>query len=225
MVEALISQDNHHSIFTTSREPQPSRQSQHHFITDNSETSITSICEQLETELNNEQLSLETIIITLGTLHGDGHQPEKRLEDFCPQTFSNTFYINSALPMLWLSGLLTILRKQNNCKVVVLSARIGSIGDNQLGGWYSYRASKAALNMLLQTASIELARRAKGVKLVAFHPGTTDSPLSRPFQANVPEGKLFTAEFVAHQLLDIAKQQPLDGALSYVDWQGKTIDW
>lgn len=175
--------------------------------------------------MTDEERSLDTIVITLGTLHNEKYGPEKRLENFQPQSFTDTLSVNASFPILWLKHLLPILRLQSSCKIVVLSARVGSISDNQLGGWYSYRASKAALNMLLQTAGIELARRAKGVKLIAFHPGTTDSPLSKPFQANVPEGKLFTPEFVANQLLEVAKQQAIDGKLSYVDWQGKPIDW
>jgi hypothetical protein len=79
--------------------------------------------------------------------------------------------------------------------------------------------------MLLKTASIELARRAKKVKLISFHPGTTDTPLSKPFQKNVPNGKLFTPDFVAEQLLGVVDKTEVDGELTYVDWQGKRIDW
>lgn len=93
------------------------------------------------------------------------------------------------------------------------------------GGWYSYRASKAALNMLIQNAAIEFARRAKNVKLLAFHPGTVDTPLSAPFQRNVPHGKLFTPDYVARQLLDLLTQLPLDGQASYLDYAGKEISW
>ena len=102
---------------------------------------------------------------------------------------------------------------------------VGSISDNRLGGWYSYRTSKAALNMLLKSAVIELNRRLKSVKLIAFHPGTTDSPLSKPFQKNVPKGKLFSPDFVANALIDITHHAQIDGKLSFLDWQGKTIDW
>jgi NAD(P)-dependent dehydrogenase (short-subunit alcohol dehydrogenase family) len=109
--------------------------------------------------------------------------------------------------------------------VTVFSARVGSISDNHLGGWYSYRTSKAALNMLLKTVSIEFSRRAKNIKIISFHPGTTDTLLSKPFQKNVPEGKLFTCEFVANQLISIVSDTAIDGELSYVDWQGRNIDW
>ena len=79
--------------------------------------------------------------------------------------------------------------------------------------------------MMVKTAAVELARRAKNIKLIAFHPGTTDTPLSKPFQKNVPANKLFTAEFVAKQLLEIVANTPVDQTASYLDWQGETINW
>ena len=79
--------------------------------------------------------------------------------------------------------------------------------------------------MLIQSAAIEFARRAKNVKLAAFHPGTVDTPLSAPFQRNVAEGKLFTPQYVAKQLLEILRELPADGQASYLDYAGKTIDW
>ena len=85
--------------------------------------------------------------------------------------------------------------------------------------------AKAALNMMLKTAAIEYARRAKNVKLMAFHPGTTDTALSRPFQASVPEGGLFTADYVARHLVAIMNRQQADGELSFVDWNNETIVW
>ena len=106
------------------------------------------------------------------------------------------------------------------CTLAVLSARVGSIGDNRAGGWYGYRASKAALNMLLKCAAIELARRAPGVKLLAFHPGTVDTPLSRPVHANVP-----APELVADHLVQLMNRLQPDGELSFLDWQGKPIEW
>ena len=158
-------------------------------------------------------------------MHSDSFQPEKRLEDFDALAFQQVITANTLTPMLWVQKLIPILTGKSSCKLVVFSARVGSISDNNLGGWYSYRASKAALNMMLKTASIELARRAKNIKVISFHPGTTDTPLSKPFQKNVPASKLFTSEFVAKQLLKIVKETEIDNTASYLDWQGKTIDW
>ena len=165
------------------------------------------------------------VFVCNGILHSQSIKPEKRLEDFDAQAFIDVITSNSLTPMLWIQKLTPLLTGKSPCKFVLFSARVGSISDNRLGGWYSYRASKAALNMMVKTAAIELARRAKNIKLIAFHPGTTDTPLSKPFQKNVPVNKLFTAEFVAKQLLAIVEEAPLDQTASYLDWQGDTINW
>jgi NAD(P)-dependent dehydrogenase (short-subunit alcohol dehydrogenase family) len=165
------------------------------------------------------------VIICNGILHSKTIKPEKRIEDFQVEAFNKVMSSNALTPMLWIQKLIPILTGKSPCKIVVFSARVGSISDNRLGGWYSYRASKSALNMMLKTTAIELARRDKHIKLVAFHPGTTDTPLSKPFQRNVPANKLFTCEFVAKQLLSIIEQVNFDQQASYLDWQGKTISW
>ena len=110
-------------------------------------------------------------------------------------------------------------------RIAVFSARVGSISDNQLGGWYSYRASKAALNMVLKCAAIELARLNPRAKLVAFHPGTTDTNMSKPFQKGVPAEKLFSPDFVASRLLVSLDSIVPDGELAFLDWDGKAIAW
>ncbi|GAA5141523.1 SDR family NAD(P)-dependent oxidoreductase [Thalassotalea piscium] len=165
------------------------------------------------------------VFICNGILHNSNIQPEKRLEELNAQSFQQVIAINALLPMLWIQQLTPLLASKSPCKIIVFSARVGSINDNKLGGWYSYRASKAALNMMLKTVAIELARRAKNIKIIAFHPGTTDTPLSKPFQRNVPPEKLFPCDFVAKQLLAITKKTEVDGSASYLDWQGNTIDW
>lgn len=165
------------------------------------------------------------VFICHGLLHSNSIQPEKRLEDFSAAAFQAVMTVNAITPMLWIQHLTPLLAGSNATKIVVFSARVGSISDNRLGGWYSYRASKSALNMLLKTAAIELARRAKNIKLIAFHPGTTDTSLSKPFQKNVPRDKLFSSDFVAKQLLHIVEETELDGEVSYLDWQGKSINW
>lgn len=168
---------------------------------------------------------IERVFICHGVLHNEDVFPEKRLEDFSSKAFNDVIGANTTTPMLWLKYLIPLVNSKHRCVMTFFSARVGSIGDNGLGGWYSYRASKAALNMLLKSAAIELGRRVKNVKLISFHPGTTDSPLSKPFSHNVAPEKLFIAEFVAKQLVDIVERSKLDGLLSYLDWQGKTIEW
>jgi len=174
---------------------------------------------------NLPNIMVSQVFICHGILHNERCQPEKRLEDFSCESFAEIITANTLTPMLWLKHLTPMLSGKSPCKVVIFSARVGSISDNKLGGWYSYRASKAAMNMLIKSAAIELARRAKNIKLISFHPGTTDSPLSKPFQANVPEGKLFQASFVAEQLLTISANTMIDGTASFLDWQGKDITW
>ena len=165
------------------------------------------------------------VLICQGILHDENTWPEKRLEDINEAALHHIFQINTVIPTLWLQQLLALLKGKQPCRVALLSARIGSISDNRLGGWYSYRASKAALNMLIQTASIEYARRAPNIKLLAFHPGTTDSPLSRPFQKSVPPEKLFTPAFVAKQLLVVMNDCPVYGLAAYRDWNNQSINW
>ncbi|MTI63890.1 SDR family NAD(P)-dependent oxidoreductase [Methylophaga sp.] len=167
----------------------------------------------------------DQVFICHGILHDDQVSPEKRLEDLDSDSMQHVFQVNAITPALWLKHLLPLLKQSALCKVAIFSARVGSIDDNHLGGWYSYRASKAALNMLLKSAAVEYARRAPEVKLLAFHPGTADTPLSRPFSKNVPEGKLFQPTFVAERLLAILDSLEPDGELSFLDWQHERIAW
>ncbi|RJG47781.1 SDR family NAD(P)-dependent oxidoreductase [Motilimonas pumila] len=192
-------------------------------VCDNSESDIEAVCARIahETDLD----KLRYAIIFNGLLHNDKISPEKRLEHINQYQLVQSFQANSITPALWMQHLLPILQQSSGCHLCCFSARVGSINDNRLGGWYSYRASKAALNMLVKTFAIEYARRAKKVKLVAFHPGTTDTLLSQPFQKNVSPEALFKPAFVAEQLLANLAKLPADQQASYIDWQGKNIDW
>ena len=131
-------------------------------------------------------MNISQVFICHGVLHNKRCQSEKRLEDFSAEAFSEIIQANTITPMLWLKHLVPILTHKQPCKIVVFTARVGSINDNQLGGWYSYRTSKAAMNMLLKTTAVELARRAKNIKLISFHPGTTDTPCRNPFKKTCP---------------------------------------
>ena len=188
---------------------------------DYSEAAIAETCERIKKLTD----SITRVCICNGVLHNENVWPEKRIEDINLNTLQEVFSINSFIPVLWLKALLPLIKGDADCVVAVFSARVGSIQDNRSGGWYSYRASKAALNMLLKTAAIEFARRASNVKLIAFQPGTTDTALSKPFQAAVKPGNLFTPEFVAQRLVDIMNNQQLDGELSFIDWENKSIAW
>jgi len=169
--------------------------------------------------------AITQVFICHGILHDEQLFPEKRLAELTESHFFKVMKANTMTPILWLKQLTPMLKGKTPCKVVIFTARVGSISDNEIGGWYSYRTSKAAMNMLIKSAAIEFKRAAKNIKLISFHPGTTDTPLSKPFQGNVPEGKLFTSEFVASQLLSIVETTTVDGEASFLDWQGKAIPW
>jgi NAD(P)-dependent dehydrogenase (short-subunit alcohol dehydrogenase family) len=121
-------------------------------------------------ELVSSGLNLRRIIICTGLLHNEDITPEKSLDKLDPDAMRAVFDVNLVIPALWLAALVKPLRRTEGSVIAVLSARVGSIADNRLGGWYSYRASKAALNMFLKSAAIEYSRRSPGVKLVSFHP-------------------------------------------------------
>jgi NAD(P)-dependent dehydrogenase (short-subunit alcohol dehydrogenase family) len=183
---------------------------------------------QIETlfkALKAAKVYLRYIFILNGTLHTSEFMPEKALASINEHQFLTSMRTNALIPILWIKHAMTIVPKTERSDIVCFSARVGSIGDNGLGGWYSYRSSKAALNMLMKTASIEYKRTKPKCKLTAFHPGTTSSPLSQPFQKNVSKDKLFTAGFVADALFKELSQLKTDGQLSYIDWQGKEISW
>ncbi len=126
-------------------------------------------------------LPLRLVIDATGTLHGADHQPEKSWQQLDPVQMAHAFAINAIGPALLMKHLLPLLPRQGKAVFATLSAKVGSIGDNQLGGWYSYRASKAALNQLVHTAAIELRRRHPEAICVALHPGTVHTALSAPF--------------------------------------------
>jgi len=191
------------------------------FETDYSDGSLTRIA----TEIAATGLSLSRLVVTNGLLSNDSIRPERKVSDLDEEAFGAIMSINALLPMRSLAAFWSLIRKAEAPRIAVLSARVGSLGDNELGGWYSYRASKAALNMMMKCAAIEVRRLNKQAKLVAYHPGTVDSPLSKPFQRSVPEGKLFTPAFSAAQLIDILDRSEPDGELAYLDWAGETIPW
>jgi NAD(P)-dependent dehydrogenase (short-subunit alcohol dehydrogenase family) len=167
---------------------------------------------------------LHLVISTLGILHQDGAKAEKGLAQLTLASLEASFATNTFAPILLLKHLLPLLRRQPST-FAALSARVGSIGDNRLGGWYSYRSSKAALNQLLHTASIELKRLNPSSTVLAIHPGTTDTELSRPFQANVPDGQLFKPAFSADRIIElVGAHGPADSG-SFWAWDDKAIVW
>ena len=150
-------------------------------------------------------------------------RPEKSLRDIDGAALDRLFRINATGPAVVMRHFLPLLAKDRRSVFAALSARVGSIGDNRLGGWVGYRASKAALNQVIRTLAIELGRTDPHAVLVGLHPGTVDTPLSTPFQRNVDAGRLFSPEQAAGLLLDvIAGLAPGDSG-HCLDWAGKRI--
>lgn len=163
------------------------------------------------------------VIVATGLLHRDQMRPEKSWRELDRERLLESFAVNAIGPALVAKHLLPLLPREHRAVFAALSARVGSISDNKLGGWYGYRASKAALNQLVRTLSIELARTRPQAVAVALHPGTVDTGLSKPFQSNVPGERLQPAELAAAHLLNVIDQvTPADtGAL--IAWDGKKI--
>jgi NAD(P)-dependent dehydrogenase (short-subunit alcohol dehydrogenase family) len=146
---------------------------------------------------------LTRVIVATGTLHDHGAGPERSLRDLDADRLARLFAINTIGPALVLKHFAPLLPRDAPSAIACLSARVGSISDNRLGGWYGYRASKAALNQIVRTAAIELARSHRRAVCVALHPGTVDTGLSKPFQRGVPPEKLFTPAYSADRLLAV----------------------
>lgn len=165
------------------------------------------------------------VIVATGFLHGDGVTPDKRLEDLSPERLARNFAINAIGPALVLKHFVPRLPRRGRSVIAVLTARVGSIEDNRTGGWYGYRASKAAMNQIVKTAAVELSFRRPEAVCVALHPGTVDTPLSAPFQRGVPADRLFSAaEAAAHLLKVIDGLTPADNG-RFLAWDGQAIPY
>jgi NAD(P)-dependent dehydrogenase (short-subunit alcohol dehydrogenase family) len=167
---------------------------------------------------------IDLAIIATGKLHEPGGmQPEKNWRSLDRATLMESFAINSVGPALVAKHVLPLLPREGKAVFAAISARVGSISDNRLGGWYGYRASKAALNQLIRTLSIELARGRRDAICVALHPGTVDSGLSRPFQSGVAADKLFMPRLAAAKLLDVIDRLEASRSGELIAWNGSTI--
>ncbi|MFO7763971.1 MAG: SDR family oxidoreductase [Wenzhouxiangellaceae bacterium] len=175
--------------------------------------------------LDEEGLRPSLVVNAAGVLHGEGFAPEKKLEDLDVRALERVFAVNTFGPALMLKTLRPRLTREGKAVFAAISARVGSIGDNRLGGWYAYRASKAALNQIIRTAGIEFSRRNRNAIAVALHPGTTDTGLSQPFQANVPAGKLFSVERTCDYLLSVIDGLTESDNGGFFAWDGKPIEW
>jgi NAD(P)-dependent dehydrogenase (short-subunit alcohol dehydrogenase family) len=163
------------------------------------------------------------VLVATGLLHEDEHGPEKSFRDLDGAWLARTFAINAIGPALAAKHFVPLLPKGERGIFAALSARVGSISDNRLGGWYGYRASKAALNQLIRTLAIETRRVNDRAIVVGLHPGTVDTRLSKPFQANVPAGQLFAPDRAAVQLLDVIDGLGVKDSGGLFAWDGTPI--
>lgn len=170
--------------------------------------------------------AVDLLINCAGILHGaDGMRPERRLADIDPGHMVHSYQVNAIGPALVAKHFQKLFLPGRRIVFASLSARVGSIGDNRLGGWYSYRAAKAAQNMITRNLSIELRRQTAGSICVALHPGTVDTDLSRPFQRNVPRDRLFAPARAVRQLLSVIDSLTPESNGRFYAWDGKEIPW
>ena len=165
------------------------------------------------------------IIDCCGSLHWAGHSPEKNLLQCTDEALQQSLTCNVLTHLHLAQAVAPLLQRRSPLTWASLSAKVGSIEDNQLGGWYSYRMSKAALNMLVRNLSIEWGRKVEDCRVVAVHPGTTDTPLSQPFQDNIPADKLYTPELSARRIVDVLEALPQSDSGKLLFWDGTTIPW
>ncbi|MDF1683244.1 MAG: SDR family NAD(P)-dependent oxidoreductase [Legionellaceae bacterium] len=210
--KALLSEKHPNaSLFAFSRKGE-------HSIDYSSEGSIAEAA-----EIAAKEKPLDLVIVTNGILHDGQFMPEKSLRDLSAENLRRTFEVNTITPALIAKYFLPKLNQEKPSIFSALSARVGSISDNQLGGWYAYRSSKAALNMIIKNAAIEVSRRNKQAIIIGLHPGTVDSNLSKPFQGNVADGKLFTPEYSARRLLEVLENLSLKQTGKCFAWDGEEI--
>lgn len=208
-----------HAFSRTPADNIPATVSAHHFdILD--EDSIAQAA-----ELISENGPLHLAIVATGLLQDGDTKPEKRARDLSLPSMERLFRINAVGPALIAKHLLPLLDRDRKSVFAALSARVGSIADNQLGGWHSYRASKAALNMFVKNHAIELAYRNANAVCIALHPGTVATNLSEPFQRNVPNEKLFTPDHAVAQMLKVIDSlTPADSGGLFA-WDGQRIPY
>ena len=167
---------------------------------------------------------LHLVIIATGLLHQAGViSPEKSWRALTPEAFARSFAINATGPALIARHFLGLLARNEKAVFAAISARVSSVSDNRLGGWHAYRASKAALNMLLRNFAIEMAARNRTASIIGLHPGTVDTALSKPFQSQVREGKLFTAATSAAHLLKVIDDVTPAKSGQLLAWDGSVI--
>lgn len=166
---------------------------------------------------------VDIIVVATGLLHEEGVQPEKTWRQLDPGSFARVLAVNTIGPAIIGKHFLPVLASDTKAVFAALSARVGSVSDNRLGGWHAYRASKAALNMVLRNFAIELARTHASAVCVGLHPGTVDTALSQPFRRGIRAERLFAADFAADRLLSVIDGLTPDQSGRIFAWDGQEI--
>ncbi|QQA45010.1 SDR family NAD(P)-dependent oxidoreductase [Pelagovum pacificum] len=164
----------------------------------------------------------ELILDVTGALEIDGQGPEKSLDDIDPEAMARQFAVNTIGPALLLKHFAPKLAREGRAVFATLSARVGSIGDNRLGGWYGYRASKAALNQIVRSASVEIARKRPEAIVLALHPGTVATPLTEKYLGRHPS---VTPDEAARNLLKVIADRRPEDTGGFFAWDGSRIEW
>ncbi|MFB0611560.1 SDR family NAD(P)-dependent oxidoreductase [Aurantiacibacter poecillastricola] len=166
----------------------------------------------------------DLVIVASGVLTlADGTGPERSLKSIDAEAMARVLHVNTIGPALVAKHALPLFARNAPATFAAISARVGSISDNRIGGWHSYRASKAALNMLLRNFAIELGRTHKQAIVAGLHPGTVDTPLSAPFQSNLPEGQLTSPEESAASMLRVLEGLSPEGSGQVFDYKGERV--
>ena len=169
---------------------------------------------------------IDCVIVASGVLSlPDGSGPERSYKQVEADAMARVLHLNTIGPALVAKHFLPLLPRDRRAVFAALSARVGSIGDNRIGGWHSYRASKAALNMLIRNYAIELGRTHKQAICVGLHPGTVDTALSEPFQSNLPKGQLTAPADAARDLMGVLDQLSSEDSGHVFDWAGKQVEF
>ena len=210
---ALIEEDAHQTVWGFARSRTGAR---HLDLTD--EASIVAAAAQVA-----QGPAPSLVIVATGLLHEDGRGPEKALKELDPAWLARQYAVNTIGPALVAKHFLPLLPKTGTPVFAALSARVGSIADNRLGGWHGYRASKAALNMLIANFAVEARRANDRSIIVGLHPGTVNTALSKPFQANLTPGTLLAPDRAALQLLDVIEGLKVRDSGKVFAWDGAEI--
>ena len=217
----LLDDESVDSVYNFSRSASPNISDKEHriYIDIEIEQSIKDAVEKIPPDIK-----FDLIFVATGILHNDKDvYPEKSIRDISADRFKKVLMINTVGPALVGKYFIPFLNKENKNVFAFLSARVGSISDNKLGGWYSYRASKTALNQIVKNFSIEIKRSNPNSIFIGLQPGTVKSNLSKPFEKNVQSENLFTPDYSAAKLLEVIDALTSDDSGKLYAWNGEEI--